>query len=295
MTRTDREWVAVHAFQHDGQDQMIVDLVRPLVAEMTRKGRIDDAFILRYWEGGPHLRVRARPTSADDGDAVLAELVEALESWCVDHPVEQGMSEAEYARLVERLAVPTEEPTLQPVGSVQARTYHPEHDRYGTGDVLARFERHFCESSYLAMDLLASGLTPAGAQALAVQAIGDVHRRDPSEGPSWAGRVIERLPAQPSARTVQTVSDIMDRPSVWLDRWHESWMSLLTAIRTDFAKDYHPPRTGFCGVDFGGREAAPMAAIDICAHLFCNRIGVTIPDEIRLRGAVGHVLMEGAA
>ena len=55
--------------------------------------------------------------------------------------------------------------------------------------------------------------------------------------------------------------------------------------------DYRPPATGFGGVQMVGTdETDPLPTLDVCVHLFANRIGVTMTREIVLRHAVAATI-----
>lgn len=161
------EWVAVHAFHHGDLDPLLVEAVAPLVA-----GR--RWFFLRYWDGGPHLRVRvaARPGEADD---VRAALVDGLTPYLAGHPAAVTMPAEAYRQLAGELAAREGaagyEPELRPPGSVTPEPYRPEHDVYGTGAPLAYVERHFAESSELALEVVAGGASAERRRGLALVAV----------------------------------------------------------------------------------------------------------------------------
>lgn len=161
------EWVAVHAFHHGDLDPLLVEAVAPLVA-----GR--RWFFLRYWDGGPHLRVRvaAPPGEADD---VRAALVDGLAGYLAGHPAAATMSAEAYRQLAAELAAREgatgSERELRPPGSVTPEPYRPEHDVYGTGAPLAHVEQHFVESSELALEVVAGGASAERRRGLALVAV----------------------------------------------------------------------------------------------------------------------------
>lgn len=58
------------------------------------------------------------------------------------------------------------------------------------------------------------------------------------------------------------------------------------------ADDYRSPAVGFGGVTFATTGADdPITTLDICIHLFANRIGVTLPTELMLRAALAQALL----
>lgn len=63
-------WTSWHVHQHQGQDRLLTEAVAPLIGIVRSEGLADLAFVLRYWDGGPHVRLRLRAPS----DAALAVL-----------------------------------------------------------------------------------------------------------------------------------------------------------------------------------------------------------------------------
>jgi thiopeptide-type bacteriocin biosynthesis protein len=55
-------WISLHVFYTGPLDRVITEAVGSLVGTFTSKGSIDGYFFLRYWESGPHLRLRLHPT-----------------------------------------------------------------------------------------------------------------------------------------------------------------------------------------------------------------------------------------
>ncbi|MGB8955823.1 MAG: thiopeptide-type bacteriocin biosynthesis protein [Tumebacillaceae bacterium] len=55
-------WLSLHAFHHDAAalDPFLLNGIAPLVQVLLKQGLIDSYFFIRYWEGGPHIRLRLR-------------------------------------------------------------------------------------------------------------------------------------------------------------------------------------------------------------------------------------------
>ena len=49
-------WISAHIFHAGDLDALITRVAGPLVSDLNPEG----FFFLRYWEGGPHLRLRMR-------------------------------------------------------------------------------------------------------------------------------------------------------------------------------------------------------------------------------------------
>jgi Lantibiotic biosynthesis dehydratase C-term len=296
-------WCCWHVYQHDRQDELLVEAVAPLLRNLRSRELVDQAFVLRYWERGPHVRLRVRPTSEQARAVIEDEIPRVLESWCRDHRSHRPMTAEAYAVLLERLGNGEVNHSLVEDGTVLSEPYLPEHERYGTGRALAACERHFSESTDLALDLLTSNLPVPARESLCVLLLFDVLATLPdSVRRAWARQVVRfgggpgRLPAIDLGRLQGAVAS----PPEPVRRFAASLDVLRNVLRLAGA-EYTPPEVGFGGIRFSGtgsnsagnngagnHDAA--ATLDICVHLFCNRIGVTMPTELLLRRAVAAAL-----
>ncbi|WP_442601895.1 thiopeptide-type bacteriocin biosynthesis protein [Paenibacillus sp. KN14-4R] len=55
-----REWLTLHIFchQHDQQEALLNQALFPAIEELKDQGHCNEWFYIRYWEGGPHTRMR---------------------------------------------------------------------------------------------------------------------------------------------------------------------------------------------------------------------------------------------
>ncbi len=133
-------WLALYVFYGGDQDRAIVDSIAPALRRLRASGSIARYFFIRYWNGGPHLRIRAeclRPVVE-----VEREIRQEIERFLPDaprdltdvarytaesariHKIEQDLA-GKQAGLVEPL-----EP-LHPSGTIQTRPYRFDEERYG--------------------------------------------------------------------------------------------------------------------------------------------------------------------
>jgi thiopeptide-type bacteriocin biosynthesis protein len=158
----DSRWIALHAFYHGDMDTLVTESVR-YVAELQRRGVVREFFFVRYWNGGPHLRLRL---SLGDAEGIgLAKAVrQDIEDLMRCQPGGQMSAEAynEHAgemlsagkRIVNNGQLPYEEAEpLQKGDSVQVRPYSFDSDRYGNTQSIT--EGHFCRSSEMAAFIVA--------------------------------------------------------------------------------------------------------------------------------------------
>src|SRR2546428_6607808 len=82
----DNEWVALHVFYASDANPIVVEAVRPLVRRLREDGLISRWFFIKYWQEGPHLRVRFKPASPALREEVSARAVGALRDFLQRRP-----------------------------------------------------------------------------------------------------------------------------------------------------------------------------------------------------------------
>lgn len=149
-------WVSLHAFHQDGTDLLLTTAVDGLVRELD--GSLDGFFFLRYWEGGPHLRLRLLPRDPADAGMIGERATTVLEEHLTAHPPEATWDRERYALLAQEFArregLAGYDHRLRPAGQVEAVAYRPEYTTFGGPQAVAAVERHFTDSSRLALAIL---------------------------------------------------------------------------------------------------------------------------------------------
>ena len=170
-------WLSLHLFDGGDLDRLLLDGVVPFTKRLRAERLARRMFFLRYWNGGPHLRLRLEVGPASSGEvAAMAEAALAPLMRTAQAPADSVAYSARVATLAaassaaaaRALASDEALEPPQPPGAIQVRPYLFDSARYGEGarDVV---EAHFCESSELALFLLArSPEDPAGCTALAL-------------------------------------------------------------------------------------------------------------------------------
>ncbi|MET9783453.1 lantibiotic dehydratase C-terminal domain-containing protein [Nocardiopsis alba] len=147
------EWFAVHVYlPYSLQTAFLCEDVAPLVGDLGARGRF---FFLRYWKGGPHLRLRFDGRHTQVGPE---EVVERLESLVPHGDQEargqydlQAASQAGLARMENEEVM-----AARPFGAVERFDYLPEYDKYGGPQGIEIAETVFCDTSGAVLDLLAA-------------------------------------------------------------------------------------------------------------------------------------------
>ncbi|RKT54745.1 thiopeptide-type bacteriocin biosynthesis protein [Saccharothrix australiensis] len=158
-------WTGLHvrvSWRVQHVDAFVADVLAPAMAEHRAAGRISDWFFIRYWQAGPHLRVRLRD-AAGHADAIAGQLRCLVAAQ--DHP-EVAMDPEKY-----HAALGVADEPLLPHGDVRAVPYEPEVERYGGPEALPIAEEVFCRSTDVAVAVLTAARTPQAKLSAAVELV----------------------------------------------------------------------------------------------------------------------------
>lgn len=299
----DGGWLSAHLFHQGDLSTVLVDLVGPLTGELRARSLADRSFFLRYWDGGPHIRLRVLPRDPSVA-AEAARLIEDRAGAYFDrHPSPEVLGQEAYLRSAREIGAwegvaPTE--LMYPNNSVRFIPYVREHGRYGDGKAIEAVEEHFTESSALALSVLRSepGRNRRETAVLCYLMLSWFLASDDVRALAW--RQLAKAP--PSADAARALYE-RQRPQVltlaagmrkaargWtalpagstVRQWASSVSRVVDVLRTH----HH---------EGGGRPPSAESVADLCAHLFANRIGVRIDAEGSLRYLVARAITEPAA
>ncbi len=151
-------WRAWHVFLGDytSLDRLLAHAITPEIRVLSQVRAISGWFYIRYWENGPHVRLRLR--DADDAEFVAlgGRLRTAAAAISAETPDGVRNHEAR-VRVDGWHADPTMLPRFER-GSVHEILYEPEYRRYGGIEGLAVNEAWFAASSQMALQIVAASL-----------------------------------------------------------------------------------------------------------------------------------------
>ncbi|KWT63921.1 hypothetical protein ADL21_00810 [Streptomyces albus subsp. albus] len=155
-----RSWeLHVPVFDRDVMDQVIREVVAPCAAEISGGGTVR-WFYLRYWQRGPHIRVRMRDLPDTDARTVQRDFSRRLATVNSAVPRHRWLTPAAYRTYAAPLARAGELGRSLSVSDLVAPGvrhghYEPEYSRYGGREAMDDAEVSFRDSSELAVGLLA--------------------------------------------------------------------------------------------------------------------------------------------
>ncbi|MBP2708182.1 thiopeptide-type bacteriocin biosynthesis protein [Microbispora sp. RL4-1S] len=313
-------WISLHAFHRGGTDRLIAQAVGGLVRSLHADGLLVRYFFLRYWEGGPHLRLRLLPY-ARPGE-VAERATTALEQHLAAHPSTVSWDAERYAAVAERYArdenLTDYDRRVRSRDGVEAVAYRPEFETYGGPEATEAAERHFCDSSRVALVLLEGETGPGrrlGFAAAALTLALAAWEPDPARlaraleaaRERWDPPQDRRHRAEPSDReraalTAQVlrshrIAAGAERPGARdpLGAWWRSIDTLrLRALDLQAAGRFRPEPavSSFQPPDVSRERGDILILLLRCVHLLCNRLGLPGGQETHLRHLVGTTYCE---
>ncbi|MYS90140.1 MULTISPECIES: thiopeptide-type bacteriocin biosynthesis protein [Streptomyces] len=291
-TTTPHGWSAWHLHlgttARSAHDRVLTDVIGPTVGELPPG---TPWFFIRYWQSGPHLRLRIAGLSPDAYARVEQSLRDRLAVAGRPAPGEEPLAPEAYQEGAARLAaagetgVNTTVHALLPPG-VHRADYDPEYERYGGRTLMPAAESLFHLSSTLVLRLvpLVTGearrarLALRGTLSAAVALGGPAERahyfaRGRDAWQAWArdaghpGELLDRITEVGQDPATAGVSPDAHGP---FTDWYEALTAHAAEIRRQ--SPVHPGMILFSH-----------------AHMLHNRLGLSMLEELRTYAWLSHV------
>lgn len=163
MKSVPSRWISAHLFYYDAPEPLLIQCVQPLVENLRARQLIERFFFIRYWQGGPHIRLRLLTADGVSQGEIRALLEEHVAQFFATSPSVRQIQQENYER--NRALFSTfeygrgDQTPLYPNNSLQYIPYAPEYDRYGGDAAMPVVEQFFMESSEIVLDMLRHSLT----------------------------------------------------------------------------------------------------------------------------------------
>jgi thiopeptide-type bacteriocin biosynthesis protein len=141
-----KSWLAAHLYYNEPWEEFLTKAVEPYVASVMRAGVVDQYFFIRYWDRGPHIRLRFNGDTDIIEQLFRPNLLEHFENYFQDKPSKR--TNPSYPNNF------PEEFKWLPNNSVQFFNYEPEFGRYGGPIGVQIAEAHFQISSEVALNCI---------------------------------------------------------------------------------------------------------------------------------------------
>lgn len=162
----DKNWISAHIFYSSNPNPLLVECVAPLVEKLRAQDLIARYFFIRYWLGGPHIRLRLLPTAGVTEQAVKDVVEPEVQAFLSRRPALYEIDTAALAPIYKRLYFAEYGPDaftaefgedgelpFYPNNSLHYVAYEPEVQRYGGLAGVDLAERHFEVSSNIVLRL----------------------------------------------------------------------------------------------------------------------------------------------
>jgi len=162
-----RTWIALHIFYASNQNPLLLDAVEPLVQDLRERGLIQRFFFIKYWQEGPHVRLRLLPAEGANEEEIKQRTETAIAAYLQRRPALYNAADESIAPFYKDIFIWEygQEKWIEKYGTdgtmpVQANNYlkfteyEPEYGRYGGEEGVKLAEWHFEKSSEIILKLI---------------------------------------------------------------------------------------------------------------------------------------------
>jgi hypothetical protein len=315
-------WWSVHIFLFDpmASEACLLDDIMPAVRDLIAQGKASGWFFIRYWEGGPHLRLRLANVGPEDRRRFLEQLQPKVDM----RRSAQAMTREAFYGQHSFDGEPVDVAQLPWFGDAHIAeiAYEPETVRYGGPAALPVSEELFTVSSELAVQIVAATRSDPGkrtgaafALMLATAAVvgkggEDIARFCENYASMWAHyseqtRDVARGPlAAPSPGHLAAVGGVVAGagiPGAFAQRWHESLLRFRDRLdRLGSEGSLVSPLKGTVAESPQAVEQAILAILWSQLHMLNNRLAVLPVQEVLVARSIaaaarGHLAGEKGA
>src|SRR5690625_2617203 len=148
-----RYWKSYYIYYYNFDNyKHIIELIDDYCNDQKEKSNLKKWFFIRYWDGGPHIRLRILVNKdAEFTTELFAEIADFIK----ENPSGRTITKEQYYQGMEDLKEPNDTMMdIQAEGSIISSTYIPEIERYGGESLIEVNETIFMASSKLAAKIL---------------------------------------------------------------------------------------------------------------------------------------------
>jgi len=135
----ENQYLSFYIFYGEPWEPLLVKAIHPLMKKLLKDGLISQYFFIRYWERGPHIRLRLKKVNEIDEVELSATVLKELNSYVVKNPSKLLMTPGMEARQAAE--------SWNANNQIVKIKYKPETSRYGGVEGLLLAELQFFASS----------------------------------------------------------------------------------------------------------------------------------------------------
>ncbi len=297
-------WTSLHIFLHGGNhatDRFLMEGIHPLVDRLNRQDEIESWFFIRYWEGGPHVRLRLKGCSP----RTTAEVRDALAEYQRRAPrAPEPLDPVKFYRGYSAAADPVAAHGWYGDHEIVEIPYVPETERYGGPAGLAISEDLFCDSSQIALALLRLApdrpkRLPAAVQLMfamveamdipAVEAVGWIR----GNTAVWS-QILEIPPALIFESVAMAQGEYFANEKAWLALNRAPDPAGKPSLAAHWGGRVRRAMTRYRAAEEAGQlHMTPAGIMWSQLHMLHNRAGLSILDECTIASLVTVALARG--
>ena len=144
--KDNKKWLAAYLYYSEPWEALLVDAVYPFAKKILAEKLADQFFFIRYWERGPHIRLRFKGNARALNEIVKPALIDHFECYFKDHPTKR--EDPDWLKDV------ADQYQWFENNSVQFIPYEPEIKRYGGPVSMLLSEQQFQASSRAILEII---------------------------------------------------------------------------------------------------------------------------------------------
>lgn len=125
------KWISCYIFHNTSFEKVLIEFIKPFIKNLKESKLINQYFFIRYWENGPHLRLRVLPSNHEFKNKLITTIKLSTKNY-----FESQKKGLKY--------------------SLELNDYIQEVQRYGGSDTIKITEKHFQDSSNTVLTLIAN-------------------------------------------------------------------------------------------------------------------------------------------
>lgn len=72
--QTETNWISAYIFHDISFEKVLIELIKPFIEKLEKKDYVSTFFFIRYWEDGPHVRLRLLPKNDHNAAHIISLL-----------------------------------------------------------------------------------------------------------------------------------------------------------------------------------------------------------------------------
>lgn len=148
-----KKWLSLYIYYKNEQKKdEFIQLISDKMEFLIQAKLIEKWFFIRYWEGGPHIRLRILIDPKNN--QFIINFINDLKKFIYDNPNKDKFSKIEYLKNIKKFQDKNSNFLWHEDGDIIKVPYVPEYKRYGGIDLMPLTETMFQYSTRLVVNLL---------------------------------------------------------------------------------------------------------------------------------------------